>query len=297
METLKRISTDLLDIGYLDIGSTNKKVVVLLHGFPYDIEAYSEVWPVLSSSGFRVLVPYLRGYGSTRFLHSDTLRSGEQAAIASDLIAFLDGLNINKALLAGYDWGGRAACILAATSPERVLGLITGGGYNIQKIEGISDPLTPEAEKRYWYQYYLHGEHGRRGFEKHRKEFCKILWKDWSPTWSFNEETYNNTARSFENADFVDVVVHSYRHRFGLVAGDPRYSELSQSLELLPSIAIPTIAIEGARDGVTPLGSYSRLDGKFTGRFERRVLANAGHNLPQEDPVGFLKAIVEMMEW
>lgn len=297
METLKSISTDLLDIGYLDLGSKNKDVVVLLHGFPYGIEAYSEVWPVLSSSGFRVLVPFLRGYGSTRFLHSDTLRSGEQAAIASDLITFLDRLNIDKALLAGYDWGGRAACIMAATNPERVLGLITGGGYNIQKIEGSSNPLTPETEKRYWYQYYLHGERGRRGLEKHRKEFCKILWKDWSPTWSFDEETYNNTARSFENADFVDVVVHSYRHRFGLVAGDPRYSALSQSLELLPSIAIPTIAIEGGRDGVTPLGSYSRLDGKFTGRFERRVLANAGHNLPQEDPVGFLKAIVEMTEW
>jgi pimeloyl-ACP methyl ester carboxylesterase len=297
LDSIKSISTDLLEIGYRDLGSTNKKVVVLLHGFPYGIEAFSEVWPVLLSLGFRVLVPFLRGYGSTRFLHSDIMRSGEQSALATDVVAFLDKLNIEKAFLAGYDWGGRAACILAATNPKRVLGLVSGGGYNIQKIEGALDPLSPEVEKRYWYQYYFHGERGRRGLEKNRKELCKVLWKDWSPKWAFDEDTYNDTAKYFENPDFVDVVVHSYRHRFGLISGDPRYSKLSQSLELLPSISVPTIAIEGDCDGVTPVGSYSHLDGKFTGRFERRVLENIGHNLPQEDPAGFSKAIIELAEW
>lgn len=297
MDSIKSIRTDLLDIGYREFGPENKKVVVLLHGFPYGIEAYEEVAPILSSSGFRVLVPFLRGYGSTTFIHSDTMRSGEQSAIASDLIAFLDHLSIDRALLAGYDWGGRAACILAATNPRRVLGLVSGGGYNIQKIEGALTPLDPEVEKRYWYQYYFHGERGRRGFEKHRKEICRILWKDWSPKWAFDENTYNNTARSFENPNFVEVVIHSYRHRFGLVEGDPRYSELSKALELLPSISVPTIAIEGGCDGVTPVGTYSGLDGKFTGLFERRVLENVGHNLPQEDPIGFSKAIIELAEW
>jgi len=294
---IKSISTDMLDIGYCELGATNKRVVVLLHGFPYGVEAYSEVWPRLLSLDFRVLVPFLRGYGSTRFLNSGSMRSGEQSAIAADLAAFLDTLGIDRAILAGYDWGGRAACILAATQPERVLGLVSGGGYNIQEIEGALDPLSPEVEKRYWYQYYFHSERGRRGLENNRKEFCKLLWKDWSPTWSFDEQTYSNTAKAFENPDFVDVVVHSYRRRFGLVAGDPRYAELSRRLELLPSILVPSIALEGGRDGVTPVGSYSRHDGKFIGRFERRVLENVGHNLPQEDPVGFSQAIIDIAKW
>jgi len=297
MTSLKTVLTDLLEIGYLDRGPKDGRVVVLLHGFPYGVEAYAEVGPALASSGFRVLVPFLRGYGATRFLHSETPRSGEQSALATDLVAFLDRLDIDQAFLAGYDWGGRAACIVAATHPDRVLGLVTGGGYNIQRIEGTSAPLPPEAEKRYWYQYYLHGERGRRGLEKHRKDFCRILWKDWSPTWAFDDETYEATARSFENPDFVDVVVHSYRHRFGLVAGDPRYGGLSQTLERLPSIGVPTIAVEGGQDGVTPPGTYSHLDGQFTGRFERRVLATAGHNLPQEDPAGFSRALLDLTGW
>jgi pimeloyl-ACP methyl ester carboxylesterase len=297
LNPIKSISTDLLDIGYCEFGAKNKRVAVLLHGFPYGIEAYAGVWPRLLSLNFRVLVPFLRGYGSTRFLHSGSMRSGEQSAIATDIVAFLDKLHIDRAFLAGYDWGGRAACILAATAPERVLGLVSGGGYTIQRIEGALDPLSPEVEKRYWYQYYFHSERGRLGLEKNRKELCKLLWKDWSPTWSFDEHTYSDNADSFENPDFVDVVVHSYRHRFGLVTGDPRYAELSRRLELLPSISVPSIAIEGGSDGVTPVGSYSHHDGKFTGRFERRVLENVGHNLPQEDPVGFSKAIIDLAEW
>lgn len=294
MESLKYVSTDILEIGYLEFGATNKDVVILLHGFPYDVNAYAGVWPILSSSGLRVLVPYLRGYGSTRFILTDSIRSGEQAALGTDLISFLDALKIDKAFLAGYDWGGRAACIMAALFPERVLGLVTGGGYNIQKIEGALNPFLPEVEQRYWYQYYFHGERGRRGLEKYRKEFCRVLWRQWSPKWPFDEAAFARTAKSFENSDFVDVVVHSYRHRFGLVDGDPRYKEVSQKLELLPPISVSSIAIEGICDGVTPVGSYSQLDGKFVGRFERRVFENVGHNIPQEDPKGFSRAITDL---
>lgn len=295
MESLKFVSTDILEIGYLEFGATNKDVVILLHGFPYDVNAYAGVWPILSSLGLRVLVPYLRGYGSTRFILTDNIRSGEQAALGTDLVSLLDALKIEMAFLAGYDWGGRAACIMAALWPERVLGLVTGGGYNIQKIEGALNPLLPEVEQRYWYQYYFHGERGRRGLEKYRKELCKVLWREWSPKWSFDEDTFARTANSFENSDFVDVVVHSYRHRFGLVDGDPRYKEVSRKLELLPPISVPTIAIEGVCDGVTPLGSYSHHDGKFVGRFERRLFENVGHNIPQEDPKGFSKAIKDLL--
>ncbi|MDP3480214.1 MAG: alpha/beta hydrolase [Desulfoprunum sp.] len=294
MNNLKFVSTELLEIGYLEFGQTEKDVIVLLHGFPYDVNAYAGVWPILSSLRFRVLVPFLRGYGSTRFLNAESMRSGEQAALGTDLVAFLDKLDIDKAFLAGYDWGGRAACIMAALHPERVRGLVSGGGYNIQRIEGALNPLLPEVEQRYWYQYYLHGERGRRGLEKYRKELCRVLWQDWSPRWSFDETTFAKTAESYENSDFVEVIVHSYRHRFGLVEGDARYETVSQSLELLPSISVPTIAIEGTCDGVTPAGSYSHLDGKFVGRFERRLLENVGHNIPQEDPEGFSRAILDL---
>lgn len=297
MDAIKTIKTDLLEVGYREYGPDNARVVVLLHGFPYGIEAYEQVAPALSASGFRVLVPFLRGYGSTNFRRSDTMRSGEQSAIASDVVAFMDQLGIENAILAGYDWGGRAACIVAATFPNRVFRLVSGGGYNIQRVEGSSFPLDPAIEKRYWYQYYFHGERGRRGLERNRTELCKILWKDWSPDWNFDESTYAKTARCFENSSFVDVVIHSYRHRFGLEDGDPRYRELARNLELLPPISVPTIAIEGESDTVTPVGTYDSLDGKFLGRFERRIFEGVGHNLPQENPRGFTKVISDIAEW
>lgn len=291
---LKQIDAGVLQVGYVEYGAPNGMCVVLLHGFPYDANAYSEVAPLLVAAQYRVIVPYLRGFGPTRFLSSDVPRSGQQAALGHDLKALLDALQIETALLAGYDWGGRAACSVAALWPHRVIGLVTGGGYNIQRIEGALKPQEPEAEMRYWYQYYFHGERGRAGLAEYRREFCRLLWRLWSPNWQFDETLYAQTAESFENEDFVDVVVHSYRHRFGLASGDPAFEDIERRLAVSPAITVPSIALEGTGDGVTPTGSYSHLDHLFVNGLQRQVLPQVGHNLPQEAPQEFAAAVLEV---
>ncbi len=291
---MKQIEAGVLSVGYLEVGPPKGDCAVLLHGFPYDVNAFSEVALVLAAANFRVIVPYLRGYGPTRFLSPATPRSGQQAALGYDLKSLMDALQIETAILAGYDWGGTAACVVAALDPNRVHGLVITGGYKIQHIEGAQKPEPPENELRYWYQYYFHGERGRAGLAKYRREFCRLLWQQWSPNWQFDEATYAKTAESFENEDFVEVVIHSYRHRFGLAAGYPAYEEIERRLAATPMIEVPCIALEGGGDGVTPAGSYGHLDHLFTGGLTRRVIPRAGHNLPQEAPNDFAAAVLDL---
>jgi len=294
---LKNVTTPLLEIAYDEQGEPDGWPVILLHGFPYDIHAYDEVTPALVARGARVVAPYLRGYGPTRFLSPATLRSGQQAALGADLLALLDALHIEQAILGGYDWGGRAACIVAALYPERARGLVSVNGYNIQNIATAARPASPEKELRMWYQYYLHGDRGRAGLMENRREFCRLLWSLWSPTWRFDDDTYARSAAAFDNPDFVDVVVHSYRHRFGLVDGDPRFDDIERHLATMPPIAVPTITLEGDADGVSPPGGRAAGASRFTGRYENRVVANAGHNLPQEAPQSFAAAVLDIDAW
>lgn len=294
---MKNIVAGVLNVSYRDTGPDGGPVVVLLHGFPYDIHAYDEVSARLVQAGWRCIVPYLRGYGPTRFLDSATPRSGEQAALGADLLALLDALHIPQATLAGYDWGGRAACVVAALWPERVAGLVScDPGYNIQDIAAAETPASPETERRLWYQYYLHGERGRAGLAANRVEFCRLLWKLWSPTWSFADATFADTAQAFENPDFVDVVVHSYRHRFGLVAGDPRYAFIQQKLAQQPMISVPTVILAGADDGVASTRDSSAAIRGFAGAVRRQVIEGVGHNVPQEAPAEFVDAITSLLK-
>lgn len=290
----KQIDAGVLSVGYSEYGPPGGDCIVLLHGFPYDANAYSEVAPILAAANYKVIVPYLRGYGPTHFLSSATVRSGQQAALGYDLHALLDALQIETTLLAGYDWGGRAACIVAALWPNRVKALVTGGGYAIQRIEVAMKPEEPEVELRYWYQYYFHGERGRAGLAHYRYEFCRLLWRLWSPDWRFDEATYARTASSFDNDDFVDVVVHSYRHRFGLAAGDPALEDIERQLAASPPITVPSLALEGGRDGVTPPWSSGQLDHLFVNALRREVIPKVGHNLPQEAPQKFAAAVLEL---
>lgn len=289
---LKKIEAGVLNIAYFDDGPSNGTPVLLLHGFPYDVHAYNAVSSILVSKGCRVIVPYLRGYGPTQFLSSDTPRSGQQAVLAHDLLALMDSLEISKAVLAGYDWGGRAACILSALWPERVQALVSVGGYNIQDIPGSTKPQIPENEYRYWYQYYFHSERGRAGLSQNRRELCNLLWRLWSPTWNFTAEDFDQTAIAFDNPDFVDVVIHSYRHRFGLVPGDPSAEETEQRLAKLPKISVPTISLDGHDDGVAPLAGSADHHHFFTGQYEHRVIPGVGHNFPQEAPREFSNAVL-----
>lgn len=291
---LKRIKTGLLNVAYLDKGPTRGTPVVLLHGFPYAVQAYSEVCQLLAAAGCRVLTPYLRGYGPTQFLSPATPRSGQQAALAHDLLAFMDALKIEQAILAGFDWGGRAACIVAALWPERVQALVSVGGYNIQNIPAAITPQSPEDEYRYWYQYYFHSERGRAGLTQHRHEFCKLLWRLWSPTWDFSDETYNQTALAFDNPDFVEVVIHSYRHRFGLVPGDPALATTEQRLVTQPAISVPSFILFGEADGVTPPAA-AQQQSFFSGAYWCRILPGIGHNPPQEAPADFAAAILSLV--
>ena len=292
---LKRVNASVLSIAYEDSGTANGKPVVLLHGFPYDVHAYDEVTPLLVSAGCRVVTPYLRGYGPTCFLSADTLRSGQQAVLAHDLLALMDALVIERAVLGGYDWGGRAACIVAALWPERVRGLVSCAGYNIQDIAGSSKPAAPVNEFRYWYQYYFHGERGRAGLEQNRGPLCKLLWELWSPNWAFDDATYERTAASFDNPDFVPVVIHSYRHRYGLVPGDPAVEETERRLATQPRISVPTVALDGGSDGVTPSGRSGDDARFFSGKYESKVIPRVGHNLPQEAPREFAAAVLSVI--
>jgi pimeloyl-ACP methyl ester carboxylesterase len=291
---LNHIRAGVLDVAYEESGPADGKSVVLLHGFPYDIHAYDEVAPLLAEKGCRVVVPYLRGYGPTRFLAGETPRSGQQAVLAHDLLALMDALAIPSAVLAGYDWGGRAACIVAALWPERARGLVSCCGYNIQDIAGSGKPASPEDEYRYWYQYYFHGTRGRAGLEQNRRGFAKLLWLLWSPNWRFDEAAFERSAPAFDNPDFVEVVIHSYRHRFALVPGDPAVEETERRLAAQPRIAVPTIVIDGGGDGVAPLGGSERHGRFFTGPYQRRVIPLIGHNTPQEAPREFAEAVLEL---
>ncbi|MDR3518913.1 MAG: alpha/beta hydrolase [Azospirillaceae bacterium] len=295
MATLKHLRTAALDIAYEESGAPDGIPVVLLHGFPYDVRAYDDVVPPLVAAGYRTLVPYLRGFGPTRLIAATAMKTGQQAALADDLLGFLDGLALPGAVLAGYDWGGRAACIVAALWPERVRGLVSVGGYNLQDIAGSVVPLAPEQEHRFWYQYYFHGERGRAGLTANRHALCRLLWTLWSPGWAFTEATYAATAASFDNPDFVDVVIHSYRHRFGYAAGDPDLADIEHRVAAQPAIAVPTVVLDGDDDGVGP-AEMSAEDGRhFTGRYRREVIAGAGHNLPQEAPDAVVKAICSLL--
>jgi pimeloyl-ACP methyl ester carboxylesterase len=250
---------------------------------------------MLIAAGCRVIAPYLRGFGPTRFRSAETPRSGQQAALAHDLLSLMDALAIQSGVLAGYDWGGRAACIVAALWPERARGLVSGCGYNIQDIPGSIRPQVPEYEFRLWYQYYFHSERGRAGLEQNRYELCKLLWKQWSPNWRFDEAVYARSAASFDNPDFVPVVIHSYRHRYALAPGDPAFEETERRLAAQPKIAAPTIALHGSDNGVTPVAVSEDHARFFGGAYERRVIPQAGHNLPQEAPRDFAAAVLSLV--
>jgi pimeloyl-ACP methyl ester carboxylesterase len=292
---LKRATAGVLEVAYEEAGPADGTPVVLLHGFPYDVGAYTEVTPLLAAQGCRVIVPYLRGYGPTRFRSPDTPRSGQQAALGHDLLELLNALAIPSAVLGGYDWGGRAACIVAALWPARARGLVSCGGYNVQDIAGNAAPQPPEQEHRAWYQYYFHAERGRAGLAANRRELGRLLWRLWSPSWRFDEATYERTAASFDNPDFVEVVIHSYRHRFGLVPGDPALEPTEARLAARPPIGVPTVVLHGGDNGVSPADSSERHARFFTGRYERRLLPGVGHNVPQEAPRAFAEAVLSVI--
>ena len=292
---LHHVRAGVLDIAYHDSGPAGGPPVVLMHGFPYDVHAYAEVAPRLAAQGCRVVVPYMRGYGPTRFVDDATPRSGEQAAFGADLLALLDALAISRAVLAGYDWGGRAACVVAALWPERCAGLVSLNSYNIQNIATAMRPDTPENEHSLWYQYYFHSERGHAGLTADRRALCLLLWKLWSPTWTFDAATFERSAAAFDHPDFVDVVIHSYRHRFGLVAGDPALAEIERRLAAQPPITVPSITFDGADDGVRPAAPAALHARHFTGTRSHRVVPGVGHNLPQEVPQVFADAVLELV--
>lgn len=292
MATLKHINAGDLCIAYEESGNAEGTPVIILHGFPYDIRAYDTVAKQLAAENCRIIVPYLRGFGPTKFLSIDTIRSGQQAALGYDLIALMDALSIQKAIVGGYDWGGRACCIVAALYPERIIGLVSMAGYNIQNIPGFSIPDLPEIEMLNWYQFYFHSERGRLGLTKYRKELCRLLWNNWSPTWNFDDATFEATAVSFYNPDFVEIVVHSYRHRYGLANGDPKFDRIEESLQEQPTIKVPAIILDAEDDGVEPFSGTGKDECYFEGGYERRVAKGVGHNLPQEAPSEFANAIL-----
>jgi len=291
---LKTVTAGVLEVAYQEAGPAEGTPVVLLHGFPYDVWTFGEVTPLLAAQGCRVIVPYLRGYGPTRFRSPATPRSGQQAALGHDLLQLLNALAVPSAVLAGYDWGGRAACIVAALWPERARGLVSCGGYNIQDIAGSAVPQPPELEHRYWYQFYFHGERGRAGLAAHRRELGRLLWRLWSPGWTFDDATFERTAAAFDNPDFVEVVIHSYRHRFGLVPGDPALEEIERRLAARPPITVPTVVLHGGDNAVSPASSSERHARFFTGRYARRLIPRVGHNVPQEAPREFAEAILSL---
>jgi pimeloyl-ACP methyl ester carboxylesterase len=292
--THKHIRTTTLDVAYEESGNPDGMPALLMHGWPYDPRCYDDVVPPLAAAGCRVIVPYLRGFGATRFLSTDTPRSGQQAALGNDLRELLDALAIERAVLAGYDWGGRAACVVAALWPQRVRGLVTGNGYNIQNIAASVKPVAPEQEHRFWYQYYFHTERGRAGLEQNRRALCRYIWQIWSPDWAFDDATYENSAASFDNPDFVAVTVQSYRHRFGYAAGDPALEPIEQRLAAQPAIAVPSIVLHGASSGIQPPAGSEAHARLFTGPYQRRVLPKIGHNLPQEAPQLVANAVLEL---
>jgi pimeloyl-ACP methyl ester carboxylesterase len=294
LEPLRQIDAGVLSIAYYEAGPADGPAVMLLHGFPYDIHSYVDVAPLLAAQGCRVIVPYLRGYGPTRFLDAATPRSGEQAAIGADLMALMDALSIQRAVFAGYDWGGRAACIGAALWPERCIGLVSVNSYLIQDIANALAPAPPAREVPLWYQWYFQIERGRAGLAADRRGITRILWEQWSPNWHFDEAMLERTSIAHDNLDYVDIVIHSYRHRYGLAEGDPRYADIQHRLATLPPIAVPAVTLDGDADGVARVTDGSPTAAKFSGRRIHRVIPGAGHNLPQEEPEAFAVAVMEV---
>ncbi len=296
LEPLRHVDAGVLNIAYYETGPANGPTVMLLHGFPYDIHSYVDVAPMLAARGCRVIIPYLRGYGPTRFRDPATPRSGEQAAIGADLMALMDALSIQRAVFAGYDWGGRAACIGAALWPERCMGLVSVNSYLIQNIARAMVPAKPQHEVPLWYQYYFQLERGRAGLAANRREIARILWTQWSPNWHFDEATFERTVVAHDNPDYVDIVIHSYRHRFGLADGDPHYADIQRRLAALPAITVPAITLDGGGDGVAPATDGTASAANFSGRRTHRVIPRAGHNLPQEEPGAFAGAVTEVVQ-
>ena len=287
--SLKQIDAGVLNVGYAETGPADGPAVLLLHGWPYDIHSYFDAAPLLAAAGYRVIVPYLRGYGTTRFLASSTRRSGDQVVFAVDAIALLDALKIRKAIVGGFDWGGRAAVIMAALWPARCAALVSVSGYTIINLQANQQPLMPKAELGWWYQYYFATERGRLGYGKYRHDFNKLIWKLASPKWAFDDATYDRSATAFANPDHVEIVIHNYRWRLDLAEGDPAYSDLENTLQRSPAIAVPTITIASDFDGAAKDGVAYRS--KFTGPYEHRTLSGIGHNVPQEAPAPFADAI------
>jgi pimeloyl-ACP methyl ester carboxylesterase len=291
---LKQIDAAALNIGYAELGPPHGRAVVLLHGWPYDIHSYVDVAPLLASDGYRVIVPYLRGYGTTRFLSSDTLRNGQQSALAADVVALMDALAIDTAIVAGFDWGARSANIVGALWPDRCTGMVSVSGYLIGSREANKVPLQPQAEREWWYQYYFATERGRAGYDKYRDEFARLIWRTASPQWRFDDATFDRTATAFNNPDHVSLVIHNYRWRLGLIDGESKYDELETRLAAGPVITVPTITLEGDANGAPhpDAASYAK---KFAGKYAHRLLKGGiGHNLPQEAPQAFAKAVIDV---
>ena len=292
---LKQIDAGVLNVGYAEAGPANGPVVVVLHGWPYDIHSFVDVAPILAGAGYRVIVPYLRGYGATRFLSNETARNGQPSALAVDVIALLDALKIEKPILAGFDWGARTANIVAALWPERVKAMVSVSGYLIGNQEAGRMPLPPKAELEWWYQFYFATERGRAGYDKYRHDFSKLIWQLASPKWQFDDATFDRSAASFDNPDHVSIVIHNYRWRLGLADGERKYDDFEKRLAAFPVIAVPTITLESDANGAPhpDPSSYAR---KFSGKYEHRLITGGiGHNLPQEAPEAFAAAIIELV--
>jgi len=290
----RQIQTGLLNIGYAEAGPANGPVVLLLHGWPYDIHSFVDVSPLLAAHGYRVIVPYLRGYGATRFLSPDTFRNGEPAAVATDITDMMDALQIKSAIIGGFDWGARTGDIIAARWPERCKGLVSVSGYLVGSQKSGRAPLPPAAELQWWYQFYFATERGRLGYDKNRHDFAKLIWRQASPKWNFDDATFNRSAEAFENPDHVAIVIHNYRWRLDLAKGEPRYDDLEKFLADGPVIAVPTITMEGDANGA-PHAPPEAYRSKFSGKYEHRVITGGiGHNLPQEAPEAFAKAIIDV---
>jgi pimeloyl-ACP methyl ester carboxylesterase len=291
---LKQIDAGVLNVGYAEAGPADGPAVILLHGWPYDIHSFVDVAPLLASAGYRVIVPHLRGHGTTRFLSSGTFRNAQQSAVALDIIALMDALKIQQAILAGYDWGARTANIIAALWPERCKAMVSVNGYLINNLERNKLPLPPKVEHGWWYQFYFATERGRAGYEANRREFANLIWKVNSPKWNFDEATFNRTASSFDNPDYVSIVIHNYRWRLSVAKGDPQYDELEKRLAAGPVIAVPTITLDGDSDGVAPASDGTSYAKKFSGKRTHRIIKGVGHNLPQEAPQAFAEAVIEV---
>ncbi|HEY6834593.1 MAG TPA: alpha/beta hydrolase [Pseudolabrys sp.] len=295
--SLKQIDAGVLNVGYVDAGPAEGPVVILLHGWPYDIHAFIEVAPILTAKGFRVIIPHLRGYGTTRFLSGDALRNGQQAALAVDAIALMDALKIEKAHLAGFDWGARTVNVVAAMWPERCKSMVSVSGYLIGSQEANKMPLPPKAELQWWYQYYFATERGRAGYDKYRHDFAKLIWQIASPKWQFDDATFNRSAASLENPDHVSISIHNYRWRLGLAESEAKYGELERKLAAGPAISVPTITLEGDANGA-PHPDSNAYAKKFSGKYQHRLIKGGiGHNLPQEAPQAFASAIIDVSQY